>query len=91
MIELKTEHWYLMKPRVLSSPCYIRIHISSEQLPLEEDYDLNYEELGVKSIVPRFMKKSDFLNNVERIATLEEVTAEEELRHVRSRNNETSY
>ena len=75
MIELKTEHWYLMKENFssFSKRSYIKIYIPSQQLPLKEDYEINFIENGVRTIVPRFIKKSEFLKWVDRIVTEEEV------------------
>lgn len=74
MIELKTNTWYKMKPNYKMffsrESTYIKIFIYAKY-----GENLNYFQHGVHSFLPRFMTKKEFLENVDCIATEEELSS----------------
>lgn len=79
MIELKTENWYRMSDKWTTwgqDRHYIYISIPNGLLPLKDDYDINFSELGVRSFVSRYIRKSDFLKYAVALVEYSEVEDE---------------
>lgn len=70
--------WYMMQPGFgVLDPCYVKASVPSEAIPFGDEFPVHIVELGVRSLVPRYVDSDVFFRSAVKQVTADEVECEE--------------